>query len=75
VSGTKYYDPRQNDYAEVGFAKLSTYQVLDIQVDGNRLVYRAHDIHGKVCDEFVIEKPEDHRTSQPPPGACPMSPR
>ena len=56
VSGTKHYDQRQNDYAEVGFTKLSTYQVLDIQVDGNRLVYRAYDFDGKVRDEFVIEK-------------------
>jgi hypothetical protein len=30
------------------------YQKLDI--DGNRLVYRAYDADGKVCDEFVIEK-------------------
>ena len=56
VSGTKHYDQRQNDYAEVGFTRVSTYQVLDIQVDGNRLVYRAHDFDGKVRDEFVIEK-------------------
>ncbi|MFV2069618.1 MAG: fibronectin type III domain-containing protein [Pirellulales bacterium] len=30
------------------------YQKIDI--DGNRLVYRAHDADGKVFDEFVIEK-------------------
>jgi acid phosphatase type 7 len=56
VSGTKHYPQPQHDYTEVGFTKLSTYQVLDIQIDGNRLVYRAHDIDGKVRDEFVIEK-------------------
>ncbi len=56
VSGTKYYEQPKRDYTEVGFTKLSTYQVLDIQINGNKLVYRAHDIDGKVRDEFVIEK-------------------
>lgn len=56
VSGTKYYDQPKHDYTEVGFTKLSTYQVLDIQINGNRLVYRAHDVDGQVRDEFVIEK-------------------
>ena len=28
----------------------------DIQITGHRLVYRAHDVDGKVRDEFVIEK-------------------
>ncbi len=56
VSGTKYYDQLPHDYTEVGLTKLSTYQVLDIQIAGNRLVYRAHDADGKVRDEFVIEK-------------------
>jgi hypothetical protein len=56
VSGTKYYDQPKRDYIEVGFTKLSTYQVLDIHIDGNQLVYRAHDIDGKVRDEFVIQK-------------------
>jgi len=56
VSGTKHYDQPKHDYTEVGFTKLSTYQVLDIHINGNKLVYRAHDIDGKVRDEFVIEK-------------------
>ena len=56
VSGTKHYDQAAHDYTEVGFTKVSTYQVLDIQINGNRLVYRAHDLDGKVRDEFVIEK-------------------
>ena len=56
VSGTKHYEQAPHDYTEVGFAKVSTYQVLDIQITGNRLVYRAHDVDGKVRDEFVIEK-------------------
>jgi hypothetical protein len=56
VSGTKHYQQKPHDYTEVGFTKLSTYQVLDIQVAGNRLVYRAHDVDGNVKDEFVLEK-------------------
>ncbi len=56
VSGTKHYNQVPHDYTEVGLTKLSTYQVLDIQITGNRLVYRAHDVDGKVRDEFVIEK-------------------
>jgi len=56
VSGTKYYEQPKRDYTEVGFTKVSTYQVLDIHIDGNKLVYRAHDLDGKVRDEFVIEK-------------------
>jgi hypothetical protein len=56
VSGTKYYDQPKRDYTEVGFTKVSTYQVLDIQINGNKLVYRAHDVDGKVRDEFVIQK-------------------
>jgi hypothetical protein len=35
---------------------VSTYQVLDLQISGNRLVYRAYDIDGRIRDEFVIEK-------------------
>ena len=56
VSGTKHYEQPPHDYTEVGFTKVSTYQVLDIQIAGNRLIYRAHDVDGKVRDEFVIEK-------------------
>ncbi|MEO6035999.1 MAG: metallophosphoesterase family protein [Verrucomicrobiota bacterium] len=56
VSGTKAYAQTQHDYTEVGLTNVATYQVLDIQISGNRLVYRAHDIDGKVRDEFVIEK-------------------
>ncbi len=56
VSGVKHYEQAPHDYTEVGMMKVSTYQVLDIQIVGNRLVYRAHDLDGKVRDEFVIEK-------------------
>jgi hypothetical protein len=56
ISGTKHYEQPPHDYTEVGFTKISTYQVLDIQVDGNRLVYRAHDVDGQVRDQFIIQK-------------------
>lgn len=56
VSGTKLYDLPEHDYTEVGFSKIPTYQVLDIQVNGSRLVYRARDVDGTIRDEFVIEK-------------------
>jgi len=56
TSGTKYYDQGQFDYTEVGFTNTNTYQVLDIQIDGDTLTYKAHGTDGKVLDEFVIEK-------------------
>ncbi|MFO7974272.1 MAG: metallophosphoesterase family protein [Candidatus Hydrogenedentota bacterium] len=56
VSGTKYYDQGDFDYTEVGMTNVSTYQVLDIQIDGNQLTYKAYDGDGAVRDEFVIEK-------------------
>lgn len=56
VSGTKMYGQGKFDYTEVGFTNISTYQVLDIQIDGDRLVYRSYDMEEKVMDEFVIEK-------------------
>jgi len=36
--------------------KVSTYRCWTFRFHGNRLVYRAHDMEGKVRDEFVIEK-------------------
>jgi hypothetical protein len=56
VSGTKMYAQDKHDYTEFGMTNVSTYQVLDIQISGNRLVYRAYDIDGKLRDELVIEK-------------------
>ncbi len=56
VSGTKMYEQDKRDYTEIGFTNTATYQVLDIQISGDRLVYRAVDIDGKVRDELVIEK-------------------
>ena len=43
-------------HAEISFDGISTYQVLDIQVSTDRLVYRAYDIDGNLKDELVLEK-------------------
>lgn len=57
VSGTKYYEQEQHDYAAVAFPNVSTYQVLDIATEPrDSLTYRAYDIEGKVRDEFVLTK-------------------
>lgn len=56
VSGSKYYEQDKRDYTEFGMTNVSTYQILDIQVSGDRLVYRAYDADGKLRDELVIEK-------------------
>jgi len=56
VSGTKMYGQAERDTTAFGMTDVSTYQVLDIQISGNRLVYRAYDIDGTLRDSFVIEK-------------------
>jgi len=56
VSGMKMYSQPKHDYTEFGMTNVSAYEVLDIQISGNRLVYRAYDIDGKLRDELVIEK-------------------
>lgn len=56
VSGTKFYEQGQHDYTEFGMTNIATYQVLDITLEDNRLVYKAYDIDGQVRDEFVITK-------------------
>ena len=56
VSGTKFYQQGEFDYTEFGMTNTSTFQVLDIHISGDRLVYRAYDLEGVLRDEFVIEK-------------------
>jgi hypothetical protein len=56
VSGTKFYPQAAHDYTQVGMTNVATWQVLDIQISGNRLHYVAKDIDGEVRDRFVIEK-------------------
>ncbi|MCA9445020.1 MAG: metallophosphoesterase, partial [Candidatus Omnitrophica bacterium] len=40
VSGTKFYDQGDFDYKEFGMTKVATYQVLDILISGDKLIYR-----------------------------------
>lgn len=56
VSGTKMYHQDRRDYTEFGMTNVSTYQVLDIRIDGNRLLYRAYDNDANLRDQLVIEK-------------------
>lgn len=56
VSGTKMYKQDPREYTEFGLTNVSTYQVLDLQISGNRMVYRAYDLDGQLRDELVIEK-------------------
>jgi acid phosphatase type 7 len=55
-SGTKMYGQDDRFYTEVGFTNVSTFQVLDITIDGDRLEYRTYDHDGELRDEFIIEK-------------------
>ncbi|MCX5757690.1 MAG: metallophosphoesterase [Candidatus Hydrogenedentes bacterium] len=54
VSGTKFYEQQPGKGSAVAFAKVPTYQVIDI--DAKRLTYRAYDPNEKAMDELVIEK-------------------
>ena len=56
VSGTKFYEQGDFAYTQFGMTNVSTYQVLDIKIDGNRLEYSAFDVDGQTRDTFVIEK-------------------
>jgi 3',5'-cyclic AMP phosphodiesterase CpdA len=56
VSGTKMYSQADRPYTAFGMTNVSTYQVLDIQIQGGRLVYRAFDTDGDLRDQLVITK-------------------
>ncbi len=56
VSGTKMYKQDKRDYTEFGMTNTPTFQVLDLMISGDRLLYRAYDIDGNLKDEFSIEK-------------------
>ncbi len=56
VSGTKMYRQSERPYTKVGFTNVPTFQLLDIQVGGDQLNYRAYDADGRVRDELVIRK-------------------
>ncbi len=54
VAGTKKYEQEKAAFVEKQFTDISTYQV--IEIDGDRLNYRAYDVDGTVHDEFVLQK-------------------
>ena len=56
VSGTKYYEQGDFDYSAATAIRTSTYQTFDIQLGGDRLVYRSHDIDGNLVDSLTLEK-------------------
>ncbi len=56
VSGTKMYEQGIFDYTEKGFTNTSTFQILDVQISGDRLLYRSYDLDGRPVDEFEIKK-------------------
>lgn len=56
VSGVKYYKQAARPETMVGFTDVMTWQVLDLRIEGDRLIYRAYDSKGQVRDEFVIDK-------------------
>ncbi len=56
VSGTKMYEQGTFDYTEKGLTNTSTFQILDVQVSGHRLLYRSYDLDGRLVDEFEIKK-------------------
>lgn len=56
VSGTKFYKQGDFEYTEFGMTNVSTYQVLDIEIDGDTLTYKSYDVEGEVRDDFIIKK-------------------
>lgn len=57
VSGTKYYELLDHEYAAKSYPRLSTYQVIGIETgQENKLTYRAYDLEGNVRDEMTIVK-------------------
>lgn len=56
VSGPKFYTQASRPETAVGFTNVSTWQVLDLQIQGARLRYRAYDRYGRLKDEFLIDK-------------------
>ena len=56
ISGIKFYDQALCDYTDFGMTNVSTYQVLDLQIEGDRLVYHAYDTDGVLRDEITIHK-------------------
>jgi hypothetical protein len=57
VAGDKYYEQAPYRYTEVGIARTSTYQTIEIDDVENRLTYRAWNDEGDAVDRLEIKKP------------------
>jgi hypothetical protein len=57
VAGDKYYEQASYPYTEVGIARTSTYQTIEIDDVENRLTYRAWNDQGEAVDRLEINKP------------------
>lgn len=57
VSGTKMYPQKPSPYIEKGFVKVATYQIFELKVAQEKLIYRAYDDNGTLRDEVVVFKP------------------
>lgn len=62
VSGEKFCEQDPRGYAEAALTNVATYQTID--VDADRLVYRAWDLQGRERDRLVIEKPAPARMAR-----------
>jgi hypothetical protein len=56
VSGTKMYPQEPRAYIEKGFTKIATYQVFELRVSADQLIYRAFDAAGTLRDEVIVMK-------------------
>ncbi len=56
VSGTKFYTQVDRPETARGFTRVSTWQVLDLEIQDHSLLYRAYDRYGRLRDAFAIDK-------------------
>lgn len=55
-SGSKHYEQDDHPYTAVGMTDTQFYQTLDVQLEDDRLVYRAYTLDGEMIDEVVLTK-------------------
>jgi hypothetical protein len=55
-AGTKSNNEPENPFAEVVIDGVSTFQVIDVRLEPDRLVYRAYDVDGQLLDTVSITK-------------------
>jgi len=55
-AGDKHYDQEAHPYTAVGDTEQQYWQVIDIQLDEDRLVYQSRTLDGELIDEVVLER-------------------